>query len=300
MNIRNLEYLVALSEHEHFGKAAEACFVSQPALSMQINKLEKFLGVKLLERTNKSVILTNVGMVIAEEARQILSKINDLKGIAQAAKDPFSGELKIGIFPTLAPYLFPHIIPKLTSLFPNLAIYLSEEKTETLLEKLKQGKLHAVIIALPIDESGMTTTTLFEEEFLLTIPHSHPLAKRKTIKQSDLNSKNFLILDDGHCMRDQVISFCHQANASETLNFRATSMEALRHMVAAGAGMTLMPRLATEGCQLATFIPFSSPKPSRTIGIMWRNCSTKKILLEELSKQIKKIMVKTKLVNVID
>ncbi|MDR3491367.1 MAG: LysR substrate-binding domain-containing protein [Gammaproteobacteria bacterium] len=300
MNIRNLQYLVALSDHEHFGKAAEECFVSQPALSIQINKLEEYLGVKLLERTNKSVALTAVGLIITEQARQILSQVSELKEIAQTAKDPFNGELKLGIFPTLAPYLFPYIIPKLSAIFPNLLIYLIEEKTELLMEKLKQGKIHAAITALPMNESGMTTTPLFEEEFLLTISHSHALAKRKTIKHEELDSKNILILEDGHCMRDQVLSFCHQANATETLHFRATSLEALRHMVAAGSGMTLMPRLATEGCKLATFIPFTSPKPMRTIGITSRKCSTKKILLDELSQQIKKIMAKTKLVNVID
>jgi LysR family hydrogen peroxide-inducible transcriptional activator len=226
--------------------------------------------------------------VIAEQARQILSQITDLKETAHSAKDPFSGEIKIGIFPTLAPYLFPYVIPKLAALFPKLLIYLIEEKTELLMEKLKQGKIHAAIVALPMAESTMMATPLFEEEFLLTIPFSHPLAKRKAVKQTELDNKNILILEDGHCMRDQVLSFCHQANASETLNFRATSLEALRHMVAAGAGVTLMPRLATEGCKLARFIPFNSPKPSRTIGIMWRKCTTKQILLAELSLQIKK------------
>ena len=295
-----MQYLVALADLGHFGKAAEMCFVSQPALSMQIKKLEETLGVKLVERTNKSVVLTDIGIIIAERARNILTQVDELRDIAKAAKDPFSGEIKIGIFPTLAPYLFPHIIPPLSKLFPKLTIYLIEEKTDLLLEKLKQGKIHAAIVALPITETGMTLSPLFEEEFLLTVSHTHPLAKRKSVKQQELHNKDILLLEDGHCMRDQVLSFCHRANAAETLNFRATSLETLRHMVAAGAGITLMPRLAAEGCPLAAFIPFDKPKPARTIGIAWRNCTTKLILLKEISNQIKKIMAQKTMVKITD
>ena len=202
MNIRDLKYLVALADHRHFGKAAEICFVSQPALSMQIKKLEEILGVKLLERTNKSVLLTDCGMTITERARQILDQVEEIKEIAKSASDPYSGELKLGIFPTIAPYLLPHILPPLSNKFPKVSFYLIEEKTDLLLEKLKKGEIHAAIIAIPVFESWMTVAPLFEEEFLLVVPHSHTLSKNKNISQNDINHKKILLLDETHCMRN--------------------------------------------------------------------------------------------------
>lgn len=300
MNIRDLQYLVSLADIGHFGKAADACFVSQPALSMQIKKLEENLGVKLLERTNKSVLLTDIGVTLVERARLILNQVDELREIAKSAKDPFSGEIRIGIFPTLAPYLFPHIIPHLSKTFPNVFFYLVEDKTEVLIEKLKTGLIHAAILSLPVVETGFTTALLFEEEFLLTVPHSHPLANRKFIKHNDFDDKSLLLLDDGHCMRNQVLSFCHKANIHENQNFRATSLEALRHMVAAGAGITLMPKLSSAGCDLASFIPFTAPKPTRCIGLVSRTTTTKGILLKEIEGQIKKIMAPKKLVKIFD
>ena len=245
MNIRDLQYLVALADHGHFGKAAEICFVSQPALSMQIKKLEENLGIKLLERTNKSVLLTEVGTAIAEQARQILNQVEEVRELAKSAKDPFSGELKIGIFPTLAPYLLPHIIQPLSKIFPKLSFYLIEEKTAILLEQLKHGKIHAAILALPVEEKVLSSSLLFKEEFLLTVPHSHPFAKRKSIEHEELDKKKILLLEEGHCMRHQILSFCQNINLHEAKNFRATSLETLRHMVAAGAGITLMPKLSS-------------------------------------------------------
>jgi LysR family hydrogen peroxide-inducible transcriptional activator len=299
MNIRDLQYLVALADHHHFGNAADACFVSQPALSMQIKKLDELVGVKLLERTNKSVLLTDSGTMIVERARQILNQVDEVREIAKAAKDPFSGELKIGIFPTLAPYLLPHIIAPIAKLFPKLSLYLVEEKTATLIEQLKQGKLHTAILALPLRETGFTTSLLFEEEFLLTVPHSHALAKRKVMKQQDLVNKDLLLLEEGHCMRDQVLSFCDSTHSSEAQNFRATSLETLRHMVAAGAGITLMPKLSSEGCDLASFIPFNAPKPVRSIGLAWRSSTTKGVLLKEIAIQIKRILGEKNIVKIL-
>lgn len=294
MNIRDLKYLVALAEHQHFGKAADACFVSQPALSMQIKKLEDHLGIKLLERTNKSVLLTDHGLVISERAKQILNQVDEIFAIAKVSKDPYAGELKLGIFPTLAPYLLPQIIPTLSKKFPKLSLLLIEEKTATLIEKLKSGKLDAILIALPIIETNFFTVPLFDEEFLLAIPNNHELAKRKTLRQQDLNHKNLLLLDEGHCLREQALTVCQKANASETQDFRATSLETLRHMVSAGVGITLMPKLACTPTDRITYVPFSTPKPMRTIGLVWRNGSAKQILLNEISVQIKQILEKQK------
>jgi LysR family hydrogen peroxide-inducible transcriptional activator len=294
MNIRDLKYLVALADHGHFGRAADVCFVSQPALSMQIMKLEKNLGVKLLERTNKAFFLTDHGAIIVERARLILNQIEEIREIAKTAKDPFSGELKIGVFPTLAPYLLPLIIPKLTKLYPKLRFYLIEAQTTVLIEKLKQGLLHAALLSLPATETSLSGSVLFEEEFLLALPAQHPLAKAKTIGPHDLDHKDLLLLEEGHCLRDQALAFCHILHANENQNFKATSLETLRHMVAAGVGITLMPKLACITSESLVYVPFRAPKPSRAVGIYWRPTSTKQVLLEDLCLKIKAILKTTK------
>jgi LysR family hydrogen peroxide-inducible transcriptional activator len=289
MNLRDLKYLVSLAEHRHFGKAAEICYVSQPALSMQIKKLEETLGVQLLERTNKSVILTNIGKIIAEHAQAILLQVDELQNIAKQSQNPYGGELRLGIFPTLGPYLLPHLIPKLTKKFPQLSIYLVESQTQILIESLQQGKLDVALLALPIDESSFTVTSLFEEEFLLAVPANHALAKRKIIKQSDLDSQTLLLLEDGHCMRSQALSFCHQMNATEAKNFRATSLETLRHMVTANVGITLIPKLACKPQHDIAYVPFQTPKPTRMIAAVWRTSSARKKLLQEIVVLIQKL-----------
>lgn len=296
MNIKDLKYLVALADHGHFGKAAAVCFVSQPALSMQIMKLEESLGVKLLERTNKSVLLTDHGAIIVAHARRILSQVDEVKEIAKLAKDPFSGELKIGIFPTLAPYLLPLIIPKLSKAYPKLSFYLVEEQTAVLVEKLKQGKLDAAFLAAPIVERNFQHALLFEEEFLLAVAASHPLAKLKSIKPQHLDNKNLLLLEEGHCMRDQALAVCHRTHAVEMQNFRATSLETLRHMVSAGVGITLIPRLACHANDAVAYVPFHSPKPTRSIGFYWRTNTAKQLLVDNIVGEIKSLMRKQKAV----
>ena len=299
MNIRDLKYLVALSDHQHFGKAAEACFVSQPALSMQIKKLETYLGVKLIERNNKSMLLTVSGIAIVDRARQILNQVEELREIARLATDPLSGELRIGIFPTLGPYLLPRIMPGLSKKFPKLSLYLIEEQTSVLLEMLKQGKLDAAFIALPLTGNNFTASPLFEEEFLLATASTHELANQTSIKQHQLNDHQLLLLDEGHCMRTQALELCQRVHAAEMQNFRATSLETLRHMVAAGLGITLMPLLAVQTDNKAiSYIPFASPRPSRTIGLVWRLATAREVLFEKLVERIKEIMHKQKNIKV--
>lgn len=290
MNLRDLKYLVALIDHRHFGKAAEACFVSQPALSMQIKKLETHLGVQLLERTNKSVMLTAIGSELGERARQILSQVDGMKEVARQAADPMSGEFKLGIFPTLAPYLLPHIAPELAAQFPRLSLYLLEEQTSFLLEKLFQGKIDAAILALPVEENQLQSELLFSEEFLLAVPKQHPFAKQKQIHQELLADQHLLLLEEGHCLREQALSLCYRLQAKENQNFRATSLETLRHMVASGVGMTLIPTLACKENDGIAYIPFQSPAPVRHIGIVWRNASAKQLVIKEMAAQIKKKM----------
>ncbi len=290
MNIRDLEYLIALANLGHFGKAADACFVTQPALSMQIKKLEGYLGVQLLERTNKSVSLTDTGATIVALARQILQKTDELREAAKAAIDPLGGEIRLGIFPTLGPWLLPHIMPILAKSLPNISFYLVEEKTDVLIDQLKNGVLHAAILALPVYDKGLTASCLFEEEFLLAVPHNHPLSIDKFIKKEAIDHEKLLLLDDGHCMKNQVMNFCSQMDHSNNHTFRATSLEVLRHMVVAGAGITLMPKLSTERCGLLSYIPFGSLKPVRSIGLVYKASTSKKILFQEMESQIIQIM----------
>lgn len=288
MNIRDLKYLIAVADHNHFGRAAEACFVSQPALSMQIKKLEESLGVHLIERSNKQIFFTEIGQVVVQQARDILYRVENLQEIAKQSKDPFCGELHLGIIPTLSPYLLPLIIPELSTLFPKLTLYLVEETTLNLLSKLNEGKIDAALLALPI-EGDFSVHPLFDEEFFLAIPLEHQLAKQKVVNYSNLENKTLLLLEDGHCLRQQALAVCHKANASESKKFRATSLETLRHMVAAGVGITLMPKLSCRSNDQVCYLPFESPIPMRTIGLIWRKSTTKKILLEHLVDKIKTV-----------
>jgi LysR family hydrogen peroxide-inducible transcriptional activator len=284
MNIRDLQYLAALDEHCHFGKAAEACFVSQPALSMQIKKLEKYLNVQLLERTNKFVKLTEAGVSLAARAREILIQVAEMREFAKTIHDPFAGEIKLGIIPTLAPYLLPQLIPQLSTKYPNLKIFLIEEQTALLLQKLKKGAIDAAILALPISDSCFISRSLFDEEFMLAVSNTHSFSNRESIHQSDLEDKNLMLLEDGHCLRDQALSLCRTVGASEVTHFRATSLETLRHMVASGIGMTLMPKLACLPTANISYVAFCEPKPMRNIGLVWRASSTKARLFEDIAK----------------
>lgn len=283
MNLRDLKYLTAIAEHQHFGKAADACFVSQPTLSMQIKKLEETLGVTLIERTNKSVLFTEIGNAIVAQAQQVLHQAESLKEMARLASNPFSGTLHMGIIPTLAPYLCPRIVPQLAEQFPDLTLCLVEEKTESLMQKLAQGKVDAAILALPLEEDGFITETLFEEKFLLATPLNHPLSKRKKITLSDLENESLLLLDDGHCFRDQALAVCQRVNATESTQFKATSLETLRYMVASHAGITLMPALSCRENDGVCYREFHGVQPSRTIGIAWRQASAKKMLLQHIA-----------------
>lgn len=285
MNIRDLKYLVALADYQHFGKAAEACYVSQPALSMQIKKLEETLGVLLVERNSKQIFLSDTGKRIVQQARDILCRLDTLKAIANQAKDPFSGELHIGIIPTLAPYLLPRIMPKLSALFPKLTLYLIEDITANLLSKIAEGKLDAAILALPV-EGVWVRQPLFEEDFVLAVSKEHPLSRKGSVNLADLENKSLLFLEDGHCLRDQTLAVCQQSRAFEYKKFRATSLETLRYMVASGVGITLMPRLACRVDDGIHYLPIKAQTPKRNIGMIWRDSSIKDILLQNMAKEI--------------
>lgn len=293
MNIRDLKYLVALAQHRHFSKAADHCFVSQPALSMQIKKLEQTLGVALLERTPKGLLFTDIGEKIAQLAQEVLRQVSEISEVAQAACDPYSGEFKLGIFPTLAPYVLPKLMPHLTKWYPKLKLYLVEEKTGVLLEALQQGKLHAALLAEPIPQAEtvqLVSHTVFEEAFLLAVQVRHPLAKRQSVTVADMESLSLMLLEEGHCLRQQALSVCTQMKASVAQNFQATSLETLRHMVAAGIGITLMPQLACYPTPGVVYLPFDAPQaPMRTIALCWRASTARTILLEDMVVRIRDI-----------
>jgi LysR family hydrogen peroxide-inducible transcriptional activator len=287
MNIRDLKYLTAIAKYGHFGKAAKACHISQPALSMQIKRLEDYLGVKLFERSNKTVMLTEHGRLLAEKANLILDHVEDFIQASKLDTDPLAGELKLGIIPTIAPYLLPKIFPNLKSHFPKLAIYLIEEQTHLLLDKLKNGDIDAAVLALPTDQTNLTEMHLFDDEFFLAVSNNHFLANRKSIKPIDIENMNLLLLEEGHCLSDQVLTFCDTHNIKAVQEFKATSLETLRYMVAANLGITLMPKLACRHDDGISYIHFNiKPKPKRSLGMVWRNTAIKQILFKAIIKTI--------------
>lgn len=288
MNLRDLRYLVAVADHRHFGRAAEACFVSQPTLSTQIKKLEEELGVELVERNPRRIMLTAVGEQVVDRARDVLREADSIAEIARRAVDPGSGTLRLGLFPTLGPYLLPHVVPAIHRRYPQLELLLVEEKTEEVLRQLRAGLLDAAILAMPADDGQLHEEPLFEEVFVLAVPADHVLAgSDEPVPAGVLNGERVLLLDEGHCLRDQALSVCSTAGASERSGFRATSLETLRQMVAAGVGMTLLPRLAVSppvpASEDVAIRPFAAPAPSRRIAMYWRATSPFRTLLPELA-----------------
>jgi LysR family hydrogen peroxide-inducible transcriptional activator len=209
---------------------------------------------------------------------------------AKLAGDLYSGDLKLGIFPTLAPYLLPHILPSLKETFPKLNYFLYEEKSDALLMKLKQGYLDAIILALPIRDQDVACALLFEEEFMLAVSKNHKFNKKKVIKKNDLKGEQLLLLEDGHCLREQALIFCKTTKASESKYFRSTSIETLRNLVANGLGITLIPKLACQKSDGNLYLPFARPKPARTVGLIWRQTSARRALLQDVAMSIKKMM----------
>ena len=291
MNLRDLRYLVAVAEHRHFGRAAESCFVSQPTLSTQLKKLEETLGVTLIERTNRQVMLTDAGEQIVAQAQRVLFEVNTLTALAEQHIDPLGGEFKLGVIPTLAPYLLPKILSPISKAFPNLQLQLTEAQTGPLTAMLKQGDLDAILLALPLNEENLHEYHLFNEPFLFAVPEDHVMAGRKYVSVKDLDGEQVLLLEDGHCLRDQALDVCQSHRATENASFRATSIETLRQMVSAGVGTTLIPELAVPSAREAknasvSYVPFRGEVPHREVGLCWRESSTRTELLIELAKTL--------------
>jgi LysR family hydrogen peroxide-inducible transcriptional activator len=292
VNLRDLQYLVAVAEHRHFGKAAEATFVSQPTLSTQIKKLEQELGVELIERNPRQILLTDAGEQVVERAKVILAEADNIRGIAKRAQDPESGTIRMGLFPTLAPYLLPHVVPKLRRRFPNLELLLVEEKTEVVLERLRSGQLDVGILALPILDPQLHQEHLFDEDFVLAVPADLHLASTKgPVEVGVLAGVHVLLLEEGHCLRDQALSVCNLAGADERTGFRATSLETLRQMVAAGVGVTLLPELAVQPpvpvSEDVVLLRFKEPVPRRQVAMFWRRTNVYKDFFPKLAEVVK-------------
>jgi LysR family hydrogen peroxide-inducible transcriptional activator len=296
VNLRDLKYLVALAEERHFGKAAERCHVSQPTLSAQIRKLEEYLGVSLVERQPKKVSLTETGERIVARARLVLHEADAIVELARTDRDPLAGELKLAFIPTVGPYLLPKVATRLKRALPKLKLLLYEYQTAQLLEKLRDGDIDMGILALPIPTDGLECRELYEEAFMLAVPDAHPLAQRERARVEDLRGETLLLLEDGHCLRDQALEVCSRVRVSEDQDYRATSLETLRQMVAAGHGVTLLPQLATTGPGGTTrglrVRPFTRPSPSRSIGAVWRKSTTRGPAIEAIAEVIRGTMNK--------
>lgn len=291
MNLRDLEYLVALAEHQHFRLAAEACFVSQPTLSGQIRKLEEELGVILLERTSRKVLFTASGLQLVAQARRVLEEARLLKEMAQHHTEEMAGPLHVGLIPTVGPYLLPHIVPAIRHEYPELEIYLHEAQTSQLLNQLENGEIDCALLALLKETESFMEIPLFDESMYLAVSTEHPWAKRQKIAMHELTGKQLLMLEDGHCLRQQALGFCFAAGAREDSHFRATSLETLRNMVAAGAGITLIPKLAVPQELVrdgVCYISCEEPEPRRTIGLIYRPGSPLKNRYQQLAQLCQK------------
>ncbi|MFW1677355.1 LysR substrate-binding domain-containing protein [Pontibacter sp. JAM-7] len=276
MTLTELRYIVTLAREQHFGHAAEKCYVSQPTLSIAVKKLEEELGVALFERSKNSVRVTPVGAKVVQQAQRVLEQAETIKELAHEGKDQLKSPLRVGAIYTIGPYLFPHLIPRVQALAPHMPLYIEENFTESLRLKIRNGELDAVILALPFNEPDIVTRPLYDESFEMLMPKEHPWANRKEIDSELLPETPLLLLGEGHCFRDQVLESCPTLN--QTLHDQHTitegsSLETIRMMVSSGLGCSVLPVSALQverKNDLVVSRPFKAPGPKRTVAIAWR------------------------------
>ena len=290
LKLKDLRYLVAVAELRHFGRAAARCFVSQPTLSAQLKKLEQSLGVQLIERAPNKVSLTAAGEEVVARARRILEASDEVVALARSQRDPLAGRLRVALLPTVGPYLLPHIAPLIRKSLPRLQLRLYEYQTATMLEKLHGGQLDVGILALPVELAGLEARELYREAFTVAVPERHPLAARHSVRVADLEGETLLLLEEGHCLRDQALEVCSRVGVRDQQDFRATSLETLRQMVATGAGVTLLPELAGRGAYRGSrgvvLRPFARPAPARRVGAVWRKTTARRAAIDALCNVI--------------
>ena len=291
MTLQELRYLVALADHGHFGRAAEACFITQSTLSTQIKKLEDFLGVTLFDRSLKRVTPTPTGQEILRAARNIVEESERIRELAKHAQDPMERTLRLGVIPTLGPYYLPHALTLVHKKHPGLRLLLREEMTPQILGHLSDGKLDAGLLALPVTDDSLRVEPLFYEPFYAALPAGHPLAKQNMLKVADIMSEKLLLLDEGHCLRDQALDVCGAVSTGRE-EVRATSLETLRQMVGMGLGLTLLPALAVDAGprvskKAVEIRPFKKPAPGRTIALVWRKRAPFPETFERLAQTLK-------------
>ena len=286
MNLRDLKYIVEVARERNFARASEKVFVSQPALSMQIKKLEETLGVEIFERDKQNFLITPVGAEIIKKAEIILQESEEIKMIAKNSKDPYKGEIRIGAFPTVASYFLPNFVKNIHKKFPHLKIFLIESKSNELITKLKSGEIDFCLLAMPIKDDNLIGEKIFSEKFLLATPKGHPFSKKSKIQIKELRKQELMLLEDGHCMRDQALEICSMVKAFENQDFKATSLETLRQMVANGTGITLIPEIAVRNDDKISYVKIFNA-PFRTIGIYYRKSSVQKNLIKEIIKLAK-------------
>lgn len=283
MTLTELRYIVAVAREKHFGRAAEACFVSQPTLSVAVKKLEEELDVKIFERGSNEVSVTPLGEDIVRQAQSVIEQASAIKEIAKRGKDPLAGALRLGIIYTIGPYLLPDLVKHAIDLFPQMPLMLQENFTVKLLEMLRTGELDAAIMAEPFPDTGLAIAPLYDEPFVVAVPATHPLAKRTSISSTELKQETMLLLGTGHCFRDHVLEVCPEfarfSSDAEGIrkSFEGSSLETIKHMVASGMGVTVVPQLSVprDPQPHLRYIPFSEPAPTRRVVLAWRRTFTR-------------------------
>jgi LysR family hydrogen peroxide-inducible transcriptional activator len=283
MTLTELRYIVAVARERHFGRAAEACFVSQPTLSVAIKKLEEELDVKLFERGSNEVSVTPLGEEIVRQAQTVIEQAAGIKEIARRGKDPVSGPLRLGVIYTVGPYLLPDLVRQAIERMPRMPLMLQENFTAKLLDMLRTGELDAAILAEPFPDAGLATAPLYDEPFMVAVPKKHPLARRKRIPADELKKETMLLLGTGHCFRDHVLEVCPEyaqfSSNSDGIrkSFEGSSLETIKYMVASGMGLTVVPQLSVpaEPDKHVAYVPFSDPVPTRRVVLVWRRTFTR-------------------------
>ena len=287
MTLTELRYVVALAQERHFGRAAQKCFVTQPTLSLALAKLEDELGLKLFERNKNEVLLTARGREIVEQSRKVLDEVGKIQQIARGGKDQLSGAFRLGVIPTIGPYLLPDLVPILRKRAPQMPLAIEENLTGNLAPMLRDGELDAVIVALPFSIPGVKTQGVYEEPFSVVVPEGHRWEHRKGVKPSELSDENLLVLNNGRCFRDQVLEACPgQSNTALPEGRAGSSLETIRNMVASGLGISVLPASALTpryATKLLKVVPFSSPVPSRKVALAWRASFDRPLAVETLA-----------------